>query len=218
MDLSLAEENYLKTIFHLSEHTAEAVSTNAIAEKMRTKPASVSDMIKRLSGKGLLSYEKYMGVNLTDSGKKRALMIIRKHRLWEVFLVDKLKFQWDEVHEVAEQLEHVQSKTLIKRLDEFLGYPKFDPHGDPIPDAEGELKSIPSVSVAEMEEGKSGSLVSLNDTSAPFLQYLDKVGIYIGARIKVKERVTFDHSVEVVVDNQKTIFISRDVAENLMIN
>jgi DtxR family transcriptional regulator, Mn-dependent transcriptional regulator len=130
---TLSEENYLKAIYHLSKEEDESVSTNALAERLETTAASVSDMLKKLAKKELIEYKKYQGVNISEKGKRVALQIIRKHRLWEVFLVEKLSFNWDEVHEIAEQLEHIDSPTLVKRLDEFLGYPKFDPHGDPIP-------------------------------------------------------------------------------------
>ncbi|MEP2348492.1 MAG: metal-dependent transcriptional regulator, partial [Algoriphagus sp.] len=138
MTLTTAEENYLKAIYHLSDGGTKSVSTNDVAAEMKTKPASVSDMLRKLGDKEVIEYRKYYGVNITEDGKKRALQTIRKHRLWEVFLVDKLQFSWDEVHEVAEELEHIQSPLLIQRLDEFLNYPKFDPHGDPIPDEFGD--------------------------------------------------------------------------------
>src|SRR5690554_5916872 len=137
-----SEENYLKSIFHLQRLSEDGVSTNAIADRMQTKASSVTDMLKKLADKDLVNYIKYQGVTLTNKGKKTAASIIRKHRLWEVFLVEKLDFNWDEVHEIAEQLEHIQSEKLIKKLDAFLGYPKKDPHGDPIPDADGEIISV----------------------------------------------------------------------------
>ena len=145
--LSLVEENYLKAIYHLSEEGREQVSTNAIADAIQTKPASVSDMIQKLDRKGVIEYTKYQGVKVTDNGREAALKVIRKHRLWEVFLVEQLNFHWDEVHEVAEQLEHIKSPLLIERLDAFLGYPKVDPHGDPIPDAQGVIRSKPLASL-----------------------------------------------------------------------
>lgn len=215
--LSLAEENYLKTIYHLSDGGLKEVSTNAIADHLNTKAASVTDMIKKLNGKGLVTYKKYKGVNISEDGKPKALIVIRKHRLWEVFLVEKLKFHWDEVHEVAEQLEHISSPLLIKRLDEFLGYPKFDPHGDPIPDENGEFKFKPQVPLSETDINGMGILVAVKDTSSPFLKYLDKIGIYIGAKLKVQDKVEFDGSHEVLIDGKKTVFISREVSENLLI-
>lgn len=215
--LSFAEENYLKTIYHLSEGTGLPVSTNAIADSLNTKAASVTDMIKKLSTKGVVSYQKYRGVKVSEEGQKAALQVIRKHRLWEVFLVQKLKFNWDEVHDVAEQLEHIKSPLLIKRLDEFLGYPKYDPHGDPIPDESGEFKAKPQVSLSDCEMGHDGIVVAVKDGSASFLQYVDKIGAYIGAKIKVVEKLEFDGSLEILIDNKKTVFISKEVSENIWI-
>ncbi|MEM1408001.1 MAG: metal-dependent transcriptional regulator [Bacteroidota bacterium] len=213
--LSFAEENYLKAIYHLAEQSGQSVSTNAIADELNTKAASVTDMIKRLSSKGVLSYQKYRGVYVSEAGKIAALQVIRKHRLWETFLVAKLKFNWDEVHEVAEQLEHIKSPLLIKRLDEFLGHPKFDPHGDPIPDENGEYKEKPKTPLFELQIEQSGIVVTVQDDSPAFLQYLDKIGIYIGAKIKVVDKVEFDGSMEIQIDGRKTNFISKQVSENI---
>ncbi|MEM9390603.1 MAG: metal-dependent transcriptional regulator [Bacteroidota bacterium] len=213
--LSFAEENYLKAIYHLAEQSGQSVSTNAIADELNTKAASVTDMIKRLSSKGVLSYQKYRGVYVSEAGKIAALQVIRKHRLWETFLVAKLKFNWDEVHEVAEQLEHIKSPLLIKRLDELLGHPKFDPHGDPIPDENGEYKEKPKTPLFELQIEQSGIVVTVQDDSPAFLQYLDKIGIYIGAKIKVVDKVEFDGSMEIQIDGRKTNFISKQVSENI---
>ncbi|MEM6359528.1 MAG: metal-dependent transcriptional regulator [Bacteroidota bacterium] len=213
--LSFAEENYLKAIYHLAEQSGQSVSTNAIADELNTKAASVTDMIKRLSSKGVLSYQKYKGVYVSEAGKIAALQVIRKHRLWETFLVAKLKFNWDEVHEVAEQLEHIKSPLLIKRLDELLGHPKFDPHGDPIPDENGEYKEKPKTPLFELQIEQSGIVVTVQDDSPAFLQYLDKIGIYIGAKIKVIDKVEFDGSMEIQIDGRKTNFISKQVSENI---
>ncbi|WP_026954107.1 metal-dependent transcriptional regulator [Algoriphagus vanfongensis] len=216
MNLTTAEENYLKAIYHLSDGGKKSVSTNDIAAEMKTKPASVSDMLRKLGDKEVIEYRKYYGVNITEEGKKRALQTIRKHRLWEVFLVDKLNFAWDEVHEVAEELEHIQSPLLIQRLDAFLDYPKFDPHGDPIPDEYGDVRARPRIPINEMEIDQSGQIVAVKDSSAAFLRYLDKVGAYIGARIKVLDKVEFDGSLEILVDQKKSIFMSKDVAGNIL--
>jgi DtxR family transcriptional regulator, Mn-dependent transcriptional regulator len=215
--LSLAEQNYLKAIYHLSEGGSKEVSTNSISEVLKTKPASVSDMISKLATKNVISYQKYQGVNITPSGRKEALRIIRKHRLWEVFLVNMLKFNWDEVHDVAEQLEHIESPLLIKRLDEYLGYPKFDPHGDPIPDESGEFKAKSQIPLNQLAIHNSGIIVAVNDTSSLFLQYLDKIGAYLGAKIKVINKEEFDGSMEILIDNKKTIFISEAAAENILV-
>ncbi|SHO59944.1 metal-dependent transcriptional regulator [Algoriphagus zhangzhouensis] len=217
MNLTTAEENYLKAIYHLSDGGSKSVSTNDIAGEMKTKPASVSDMLRKLSDKEVIEYRKYYGVHITEEGKKRALQTIRKHRLWEVFLVDKLNFAWDEVHEVAEELEHIQSPLLIQRLDAYLNYPKFDPHGDPIPDEYGDVRARPRVPLNEMDLDQTGQIVAVKDSSAAFLRYLDKVGAYIGARIKVLDRVEFDGSLEILVDNKKNIFMSKDVAGNILV-
>ncbi|HSI90051.1 MAG TPA: metal-dependent transcriptional regulator, partial [Adhaeribacter sp.] len=173
--LSFTEENYIKAIYKISLEGDGAVSTNAIAEVMQTKAASVSDMLKRLKEKEIINYVKYRGVTLTETGRKTALQLVRKHRLWEVFLVDKLKFNWDEVHEVAEELEHINSELMVRRLDEFLGYPKYDPHGDPIPTEDGHMIMKQQVLLAELEPGQAGSVMGVKDSQPIFLQYLYKV-------------------------------------------
>ncbi|SFF39515.1 metal-dependent transcriptional regulator [Thermoflexibacter ruber] len=213
---SLAEEDYIKAIYHLSQQNQEAL-TNDIAERLETKPASVSDMLKKLADKKVVNYVKYKGVTLTEEGVKIALELVRKHRLWEVFLVEKLNFTWDEVHEVAEQLEHINSPLLIERLDEFLGFPKFDPHGDPIPDAKGEFLVKPHVPLGEMEIGQVGRVVAVQDISALFLQYLNKVGIYIGAKVSITDKIEYDGSLEVLLDDKKTILVSKEVAKNIFV-
>jgi DtxR family transcriptional regulator, Mn-dependent transcriptional regulator len=215
--LTYAEENYLKAIYHLSEGGKKGVSTNDISGEMKTKPASVSDMLRKLGNKEVIEYRKYYGVHITEEGKKIALQTIRKHRLWEVFLVEKLKFSWDEIHEVADELEHIKSRILIQRLDEYLGFPKFDPHGDPIPDEYGDVRSRPRMPLNELELHSAGQIVAVKDSSAAFLRYLDKVGAYIGARIKVTDKVEFDGSIEILVDNKKSIFMSKDVAGNILV-
>lgn len=215
---SFAEENYLKAIYHLSKGGKQPVTTNAIAQRMETRAASVTDMIKKLANKELLTYKRYNGVNVSDKGRFAALSVIRKHRLWETFLVEKLQFQWDEVHEVAEQLEHIKSSRLISRLDEFLGFPKVDPHGDPIPDENGEFKAKPKIQLSKTGEGKEGTIVSVKDSSSSFLKYLDKIGAYIGAKVKVIEKVDFDSSLEIQIDNKHQVFISKEVSENIWIS
>ena len=215
--VTLSEEDYIKVIYHLGKGKKTAVSTNSIAEKMVTKPSSVSDMVRKLSDKGLVNYKKYKGVSLTELGTKTALNLVRKHRLWEVFLVDKLDFTWDEVHEVAEQLEHIKSSLLISRLDEFLDFPKFDPHGDPIPDAEGIISSKPRLILSEIAIGTKVELVSMKDTGNAFLNYLDKIGMKIGTKILISDVFEFDGSVEIELDERKKIAISKQVADNLLV-
>lgn len=215
--LSFAEENYLKAIYHLSDGGKKSVSTNAISEALKTKPASVSDMIRKLASKGVVDYQKYHGVQITEEGKKDALGIIRKHRLWEVFLVEKLKFNWDEVHEIAEQLEHIRSSLLISRLDEFLGYPQYDPHGDPIPDKDGIIQTKPRVPLSKLNAGDNAKLTSVSDSSDMFLRYLDKLNISIGCQIFILEKQEFDGSLEIQIDKKNKTFVSAAVAENLMV-
>ena len=215
--LSLTEENYLKTIYHLSDGGERAVQTNAIAESMNTKPASVTDMIKKLSAKKLITYEKYYGSNVTRKGMTHALMVIRKHRLWETFLVNTLNFSWDEVHEVADQLEHIQSPVLIEKLDEFLGHPVTDPHGHPIPDKNGRLKEQSQIPLAECPLSKKSQVRSVKDDSATMLQYLSKVGIHIGSKIAILQKMEFDGSIEIMVDGKIKAFISKEVSENILV-
>jgi len=215
--LSLVEENYLKAIYHLSDAGKIAVSTNALADNMNNRAASVTDMIKRLSLKGVITYEKYHGVNISDNGKRAALKVIRKHRLWETFLVDKLNFNWDEVHEVAEQLEHIQSPLLIEKLDSFLGHPAVDPHGHPIPDKDGKIQEVKQLPLSDMATGRKGRVLSVGDGSPKFLQYLSKIGIQIGTAIKILERIEFDGSLEILIDNKERVFISKQASEDLLV-
>ena len=184
---------------------------------MNTKAASVTDMIKRLSGKGLISYEKYYGVQITKSGKQQALQIIRKHRLWETFLVDKLSFSWDEVHEIAEQLEHIQSTVLIEKLDAFLGFPKSDPHGEPIPDKNGKMAEVKQTTLAEASPKKKTTLLAVKNDSPTFLKYLSNLGMRLGSKISILNKTEFDGSQEIMIDGKKKVFISRDAADNLII-
>lgn len=214
--LSLAEENYLKAIYHLSEGGERSVLTNELAEAMNTKAASVTDMIKKLSAKELIKYEKYYGVNVTAKGKTEALLVVRKHRLWETFLVEKLGFTWDEVHEVAEQLEHIHSTRLIDKLDEFLGFPKVDPHGDAIPDGKGRLKTKPQIPVDQLKEGYQGIIMAVKDSDSNLLKYLDRIGAKPGRKIKVLSKEDFDDSMVILVDDKK-FFISKEVSKNILV-
>lgn len=213
---SQSEENYIKAIYHLATDSKKGISTNAIAKKLETKASSVTDMIKKLSDKKVVVYKKYQGVTLTDFGKKTAANIVRKHRLWEVFLVEKLNFSWDEVHEVAEQLEHIKSPKLINELDAFLGYPKRDPHGDPIPDGEGNLQVIEKSLLSTLIKGESGVCVGVDDSSSEFLQFLDKQGIALGKQLKIVSIEPFDGSLQIEIDNQ-LLSISNKIASNLYI-
>ncbi len=213
---TLAEENYLKAIFHLSSNPKKGISTNAIAKAVSSKASSVTDMIKKLAEKEVLVYKKYQGVVLTDFGYKIAANIIRKHRLWEVFLVEKLNFSWDEVHDVAEQLEHIQSPKLVNELDAFLNFPKKDPHGDPIPDKHGNLKQIKKRLLNNLEIGDSGICIGVNDSSSEFLRFLDKNKIALGDHIKVVDKEPFDDSLLIEINNKK-FSISNKIANNLYI-
>ena len=215
--LSFSEENYIKAIYHLAQEKKGKVSTNSIADVLSTKPASVSDMLRKLNDKGVVIYKKYQGVDLTSKGRSLALRVIRKHRLWEVFLVEKLKFNWDQVHEVAEQLEHIRSPLLISRLDEFLQFPKYDPHGDPIPDENGEFVESPPILLPEFGVGKTGILITIKDSSQAFLKYLDKLSIHPGAKIKVTEKIEYDGSMQVEINGAKPIHISKEVSGNLLV-
>ena len=213
---TFSEENYLKAIYHLEIDSIKGISTNAIAKKLETKASSVTDMIKKLSEKELIIYKKYQGVTLTDFGKKTAANIVRKHRLWEVFLVKKLNFSWDEVHDVAEQLEHIKSPKLIQQLDSFLGFPTHDPHGDPIPDKEGNLKVVEKSLLSTLLKNESGICIGVNDSSSEFLQFLDKKGITLGKLITVLEKEDFDDSLLIKIAQQK-LSISKKIANNLYI-
>jgi DtxR family Mn-dependent transcriptional regulator len=211
---TFSEENYLKAIYHLEIDVDKGVSTNAIAKKLETKASSVTDMIKKLSEKELIVYKKYQGVTLTSFGKKTAVNIVRKHRLWEVFLVKKLNFSWDEVHDIAEQLEHIKSSKLIQQLDSFLGFPTHDPHGDPIPDKDGNLKVIEKRLLSTLLKNETGICVGVNDSSSDFLKFLDKKGITLGKLITVLEKEDFDDSLLIKID-QKKLSISNKIANNL---
>lgn len=215
--LTQSEENYLKVIYNLSDGGKGSVSTNAVAEAIKSKAASVTDMIQKLNKKGLVDYHKYQGVTPSSMGEKEALNVIRKHRLWEVFLVQKLKFNWDEVHDVAEQLEHVDSPRLIEQLDTFLGQPKYDPHGDPIPSASGHMESSPSVTLHRLKPGEKCKVICAKDSSSDFLLYLDKIKISLGAEISILDYFDYDGSYSVRVENSTPITFSSKVAENIYI-
>ncbi|MEO8253391.1 MAG: metal-dependent transcriptional regulator [Flavobacterium sp.] len=214
--MTFSEENYLKSIYHLTVSTDAEVSTNAIAEMMETKASSVTDMLKKLAEKDLVNYKKYQGVSLTDSGKLSAKMIVRKHRLWEVFLVEKLDFSWDEVHDIAEQLEHIKSEKLIDKLDDFLGNPTEDPHGDPIPDANGKIISTEKQLLSELVENQNGICVGVKDTSSEFLKYLDKQEISLGSKIKIVAKESFDLSLKIKLNGQE-LAISNKIASNIFV-
>ena len=214
--MTISEENYLKVIYHLSQVSPKGVNTNAIAGMLETKASSVTDMMKKLSEKELVIYKKYQGVTLTEEGFLSAKMIVRKHRLWEVFLVEKLGFAWDEVHEIAEELEHIKSEVLINKLDSFLGFPEYDPHGDPIPNEDGVIKKVNKMLLSEAKIDQLYVCVGVKDSSSEFLKYLDKQKIALGTKIKVLEKEAFDNTLTVELNGQK-ISISHKIAANIFI-
>jgi len=216
LNYSTSEENYLKAIFHL-QSDQDTVTTNALAEKLHTRPASVTDMMKKLRTKRLLHYQPYRGFKLSTEGKKVALDIIRRHRLWEFFLAEKLKFKWDEVHAVAEDLEHVSSRKLIDKLDDFLGNPKFDPHGDPIPDSLGKMEGGEQINLTQLPVNQSAEICRVINQSDELLELLQHKKICIGARLEIKRRFTFDHSIEVKLKQQPPFLISEQLAKNIFV-
>ena len=218
MDISLTEENYIKAIFSINQaNGGSGVSTNELSEHLHNKAGSVTDMLKRLSEKKLINYQKYKSVFLTSRGEKLAIGIVRKHRLWEVFLMEKLKFKWDEVHDIAEQLEHIKSDELISRLDDFLGKPKFDPHGDPIPDANGQLNAVKALPLNLFQSKGNFVFVGVCEHSKAFLQHLTSVGLKIGDSIKVEEINAFDNSFKVKINKSGSQFFSNKVAANILV-
>jgi DtxR family Mn-dependent transcriptional regulator len=216
--LTTTEENYLKAIFHLSSAGSARgnAGINELAQFLGLRPATCNEMCKRLKEKQLVEYERYGKITLTGNGRSHAIGVIRKHRLWETFLYEKLRFTWDEVHEVAEQLEHINSVKLIDRLEEFLDYPRYDPHGDPIPDARGQIKEELRRTLADMKPGEKCKMVAVKDNSAPFLQYVARIGLGLSAGIRVKGVNTFDSTVEIEVA-KKTHTVSRKFAENILV-
>ena len=214
---SFTEENYLKAIFKLGSAKTEGVSTNSIAEKLSTKASSVTDMLKKLSDKKLVNYKKYQGVHLTEKGKKIAISIIRNHRLWEVFLVEKLNFKWDEVHDFAEELEHIKSDQLTERLDAFLEFPKYDPHGDPIPDKNGNINRHKNITLADLKFKEEGIIVGVKEHSPEYLKYLESLNLILGTKIIVENIIDFDQSMIIKINNKNTTTISHQASRNLII-
>ncbi|MEO6229390.1 MAG: metal-dependent transcriptional regulator [Ferruginibacter sp.] len=217
MNYSTSEENYIKSIYHLQQQS-ELVTTNSLAHEINTRPASVTDMLKKLHVKKLLEYEKYKGFRLNATGSKVALNIVRRHRLWEYFLVTKLGFDWDKVHVIAEELEHVSSTELIERLDGYLNFPKADPHGDPIPDMHGKVPHINQQSLADVAEKKTVFVSSVSNQSPEMLELLKHYNIKIGTSLKVNKRFLFDGSVEIRVMKHTACVISEQVAKNIFVH
>jgi DtxR family Mn-dependent transcriptional regulator len=216
MKVSASKENHLKAIFHLQQEQG-LVTTNALAAALNTRPASVTDMLKKLKEQKLLNYERYKGFKLTGEGRRAAVQIIRKHRLWEYFLVKKLQFGWDEVHEIAEELEHISSRELIDRLDAFLGFPESDPHGDPIPDSQGRLQVRRQLSLSELPPGKVAQVSGISSQTSEMLELLQYNHIRLGTRLEIRKKFPFDNSLEVKVRNRPPITLSAQVAKNVLV-
>ena len=216
LNYSTSEENYIKAIYHLQGQEA-TVTTNELANELKTKPASVTDMMKKLKVKKLLHYQPYQGFRLSSEGSKVALGIIRRHRLWEYFLAEKLKFSWDEVHEVAEDLEHVSNKKLIDKLDEFLGFPRVDPHGDPIPDAQGKIEVSKKICLTGLPLNIPAFVSSVSDQSSEILELMEHKKISIGTKLEVKKKFMFDNSMEVRINRQPAFTISEQLAKNIFV-
>lgn len=214
--LSQTEENYLKAIYSIGLSNAKSVNTTLISERLKTKPSSVTDMIKKLAEKELVNYEKYKGVTLTHSGKKIAVGIVRKHRLWEVFLVNNLNFNWDEVHDIAEQLEHIQSETLVNKLEKFLNFPKHDPHGDPIPDRNGNIAHHKKIMLSSIEVNNNCIVIGVKDSSSSFLKFLNNANIKLGSVLTVISKEEFDKSI-LIKNNNLSISLSHQISKNLFV-
>ena len=216
MNFTVAEENYIKSIYHLQQQT-DTVTTNSLANELQTKPASVTDMLKKLKEQKLLIYERYKGFRLNNEGKKAAIQVIRKHRLWEYFLVKKLQFGWDEVHEIAEELEHISSKKLVDRLDAFLGFPDTDPHGDPIPDSQGRFLQRRQISLSELPLNKVVQVSAIASQTTEMLELLQHKNIRLGTRLEVRKKFPFDNSLEVKIRNRPPVTLSAQVAKNVLV-
>lgn len=216
--LSAVEENYLKYIFQLSEINEKGVvKTNDLAYKLEHSAASVTDMLKKLSEKKLVQYKKYYGVSLTKSGLQIAIQVLRKHRLWETFLAKNLKFTWDKIHDIAEQLEHIQSDELVNRMDEYLGFPKFDPHGDPIPDKLGNMQVPNVICLANAKLKRQYILANVNNDSTLFLKYLNKIQLELNDKIKIIDKEEFDETIQLMINDKRPLTISKDAAQNMFV-
>jgi DtxR family Mn-dependent transcriptional regulator len=217
MSQSLSEENYLKAIYSLSQKGNAKITPTAVAEKLKVNAASVVDMLKKLSERKLISYNKEKGAKLTEKGGKIALTIVRNHRLWEVFLMEKLGYSWDVVHDIAEELEHVKHGELADRLEKFLGYPEYDPHGDPIPKSSGELPKRKTTTLTEVVTGKTCQVAAVKDSSPEFLHYLEHLSVGIGTKVKVIERISFDDSIVVQIGRDHRTNVSKKFSDNLLV-
>ncbi len=217
-NLTKSEEDYLKAIFQLLiEDASVKVGNNQLADYLKVSPASTNNMIKKLKAKGYVVSEKYGKLDLTERGKSVAVRLIRKHRLWETFLCNYLNFTWDEVHDVAEQLEHIKSRKLIDELDRFMDFPKKDPHGEMIPNANGEYSIIPKITLSSLSEGDVCQLVAVNDGSVHFLKYVSEIGLVLSSEIKILEVREFDKSIRIKFDNTIET-VTRKFADNVFVN
>ncbi len=214
--MTRAEENYLKALYHLSDHDDTLVSTTELAERLETKPSSATDMLQKLHDKSLVAYTKYKGAKLSAEGRQKASQIVRKHRLWEVFLVNKLAFGWEEVHEIAEQLEHIKSPELVERLDQYLGCPTTDPHGDPIPDQKGQVVTVYKSLLSDQPKESSVILMGIKDSDTNFLTYLSQKNIKLGSCITILDKEPFDQSMTIEIDGQMH-FISKTISNNIYV-
>lgn len=213
---TLSEENYLKAIYRLAQQKGEKVSPKGISDTLGNNPASVVDMIRKLKEKELIQYDKKKGVRLTDQGLRDAVLIVRRHRLWEVFLLEKLGYKWDEIHYIAEELEHIKDVTLADRLDKFLGFPEYDPHGDPIPKANGTIPKFSYVLLSDKQIGEHCEMVAVKDTSVQFLQYLKQLSVEIGTKLSIKDKVSFDSSLVISIDGNITT-VSEKFAKSIFV-
>lgn len=214
--ISRTEENYLKALSNLSNESGE-VNVNELSKALDIKMPTVTSMMKKLAEKKLVYYESYKPLRLTDKGKKEAGLIIRKHRLIEMFLVEKMGFGWEEVHEIAEQIEHVQSVALFEKMDEMMGLPKIDPHGSPIPDKNGKITRIKYNKLSDCKAGDNVKLTAVINTSAEFLKYLNSRELRLGLRIKIKSVETFDKTMVVVYSKRPSEVLSNIVCERLLV-
>lgn len=207
-------ENYIKNIYKLSADGK--VTTSSLSERLQISPASVSEMIKKLAEEGTLMHTPYKGVELTDEGKRLALRIIRKHRLWEMFLVQVLHFGWDEIDDEAERFEHIMSDKMEEKIDHALGHPLIDPHGDPIPTKDGEIKCSMSYPISESAEGSTVRVLRVSDSNSDLLQYVSSIGVSLNTKIVIKQKMRFDNSMLVVINN-KEVNISSTIASNIFV-
>jgi len=218
-EFTITEENYIKAIYTLTYEIKpnNKIGTKDIATVLKVQPATVTDMLKKLKKKKIINYKKYGEIQLTNAGILYAKQLLRKHRLWETFLYEKLHFNWDELHEIAEQLEHIQSDELIDKLEKFLQYPQYDPHGEPIPDANGKVPSLPDTILSSIKAKKWYTVVAVKDTSPEFLKYLQQISIHIGTKVKLIEKIPYDNSLKIAFSNNKQIIISGKIADNILV-